>query len=126
MNGLLFLISLLLCLQVGGVGHHTTPLCSNFVSGTVFEDRNNNGIQEQTEPYTSAMVRLEHNGQLYAEKLAEAEFGFIFENVPCGAYEVFVASHFTRTIQVHDTGPPESLNLPLRLHRYFCPTVRNG
>lgn len=99
------------------------PQCVNFVSGTVFSDINGNGIQEPSEPYTSALIRLEQNGQLYAEKLAEAEFGFVFENVPCGGYDVFVAGRFTQSIQVNDSGPSQSLSLPLASILYFFPIV---
>lgn len=101
-------------------------LCANFVSGTVFEDRNNNAIQEPSEPYTSAQVRLEQNGQLYAEKLAEAEFGFVFENVTCGTYDVFVEGRYAQTIHVNDTGPSLSLSLGVPHYRFFLPVLANG
>lgn len=102
------------------------PICVNFVSGTVFVDLNTNGIQEPTEPYTAALVRLEQDGQLYAEKMAEAEFGFVFENVACGTYDVFVDGRYAQTIRVKDTGPSLSLSLGVPRYRFFLPILVNG
>lgn len=104
----------------------STPLdavCENFVSGVVFFDANGNGIQEPTEPYISAWVRLEQNGQLYAEKLAEAEFGFVFEHVPCGQYQVFVDDRYVADIQVDDAGPSLSLTFGQPPYLFFLPVL---
>lgn len=100
--------------------------CENFVSGTVFLDLNHNGIQEPTEPYTSGLVRLEQSGQLYAEKLAEAEFGFVFASVPCGDYQVFVEGRYAADIQVSDAGPSQSLNLARTPYILYCPILKHS
>jgi len=122
----LHMIGLCLALVLAPAPRPLQAACENFVSGAVYFDANGNGIQEPTEPYTSAWVRLQQNGQLYAEKLAEAEFGFVFEHVPCGNYQVFVGNQYATDIQVDDVGPSLSLTLGQPRFVLFFPVLLSG
>ncbi len=97
-------------------------LCQNYVTGVVFLDYNENGIQEPGEPYTSGTVGLEQDGQLYAEKEAD-EYGFVFENVPCGVYQVLLDGLPVTEVVVDAVSPPLALALPKKPARIFLPYV---
>jgi|GEM_PF-6670852 len=97
-------------------------ICQNYVTGVVFLDYNGNGVQEPGESYTSGMVGLAQDGQLYAEKEAD-EYGFIFENVPCGVYQVLLDGEPVTEVTVDAVSPPLALALPKKPARIYLPIV---
>jgi hypothetical protein len=74
--------------------------CQNYVTGIVYLDLNTNGVFDPFEPYVSGRVRLQQGEEIHAETTAEAETGFVFANVPCGSYQIYLDDDYVTELQV--------------------------
>jgi hypothetical protein len=108
-------------------------LATGYVSGSVWQDRNNNGIRELEElPLVDYPVYLQRTGEeavgaMAAVVYTDEEGTFVFTNLEQGIYQVYPEDGDYVVVDVNgvDASGTVELPVPVQFHQIFLPmTVR--
>ncbi|MCL4831634.1 MAG: MSCRAMM family adhesin SdrC [Caldilineaceae bacterium] len=107
-------------------------LANGFVTGTVWNDTNRNGVMEPNElPLANHEVYLQRtdgevNGAMVAVVVTDRDGTFKFENLEFGAYQVFPDGGDYVLVEVHGISATATVDLPVIIkthHFVFIPTI---
>lgn len=107
-------------------------LANGFITGTVWNDINRNGIMEPNElPLAHHEVYLQRvdqevNGAMVAVVLTDANGMFVFENLEFGEYQVFPDGGSHVLVEVQGVSATANIDLPVAIqmnHFVFMPAV---
>lgn len=128
-------IAILFALIIGmapSAASANADLANGFITGTVWQDTNRNGIMEPNElPLVNHEVYLQRvtgevNGAMVAVVFTDADGMFVFENLEFGEYRVFPDGGEYVLVDVQGVNATASIDLPVVIrmsHFIFIPAV---
>lgn len=105
---------------------------NGFISGTVWNDANHNGMREPNElPLANHEVYLQRvdgevNGTMVAVVFTDADGIFKFENLEFGEYQVFPDNGDYVLVEVQEVNATDNVDLPVIIrmnHFVFMPSI---
>jgi hypothetical protein len=130
---LAFLVSVGLFLAYGSTALANSSLATGRISGSVWQDANNNGIHELGElllvdhPVYLQRVDEEAVGAMVAVVYTDEDGTFVFNNLAHGTYQVYPDDGDYVLVDVSgvDASATIELPVPVKFHQIFLPmTVR--